>query len=276
VRYGIEVVPLGTYAEPGPVVELAVAAEAAGWEALAVWDHAHFWGGVGDPWVTLTAVAAATSRLRLVTAVCPLPRYSPHLLARSVHALAAFSGGRVTLGVGLGVEFDLGAFGELRDDRTRASMADEAQGLVTHWCNGETVTHTGRHYTSAGTQIASRPTQSPRVPVWVGGSSRPALRRATRWDGWVIGSIDEAQNVTFPPENVAKDLAYLRSFGPHEGFDVSGERCHLRRLARSGSRLRRGGCDLVVRVAVRRARVARADAGAGDRWAAGVRLAGQR
>jgi alkanesulfonate monooxygenase SsuD/methylene tetrahydromethanopterin reductase-like flavin-dependent oxidoreductase (luciferase family) len=208
--------------------------------------------------------------------VCPLPRYSPHLLARSVHALAAFSGGRVTLGVGLGVEFDLGAFGELRDDRTRASMADEALGLVTHWCNGETVTHTGRHYTSAGTQIASRPTQSPRVPVWVGGSSRPALRRATRWDGWVIGSIDEAQNVTFPPENVAKDLAYLRSFGPHEGFDVSGERCHLRRLARSGSRLRRGGCDLVVRVAVRRARVARADAGAGDRWAAGVRLAGQR
>ena len=166
-------------------------------------------------------MAAATSRLRLVTTVCPLPRYPPQLVARSVHALDAFSGGRFTLGVGLGVELDLDPFGEPHDARTRAAMADEALDLITRWCNGETVTHAGPHYTSTGTQIASGPTQSPRVPVWVGGSSHPALRRAARWDGWVIGSIDETQTVTFPPENVANALAYLRSFGPHERFDVA-------------------------------------------------------
>ncbi len=221
MRYGVEVVPLGPYAEPGPVVELAVAAEAAGWEALAVWDHCTFPGGVGDPWVTLTAVAAATSRLRLVTAVSPVPRYTPQLLARSVHALDAFSGGRVTLGAGLGVEFDLGAYGELRDGRVRAAMTDEALSLVTRLCNGEVVTWSGPHCTAAGAQVAARATQSPRVPVWIGGSSRPALRRAARWDGWVIGSVDETARVVYPPENVAADLAYLLAQGPHAGFDVA-------------------------------------------------------
>jgi len=221
VRYGIEVVPLGAYAEPGPVVELAVASEAAGWEALAVWDHCTFWGGVGDPWVTLTAVAAATSRLRLVTAVSPIPRYTPQLLARSVHALDAFSGGRVTLGAGLGVDFDLAAYGELRPAAERAAMADEALSLVARLCNAETVTFAGAHHTVTGAQVASHATQSPRVPVWIGGSSRPALRRAARWDGWVIGSIDETQRVVYPPENVAADLTYLRAHGPHAGFDVA-------------------------------------------------------
>lgn len=221
MRYGIEVVPLGPCAEPGPVVELAVAAEAAGWEALAVWDHCTFWGGVGDPWVTLTAVAAATSRLRLVTAVSPVPRYPPQLLARSVHAVDAFSGGRVTLGAGLGVDFDLGAYGELRPARERAALADEALSLVTRLCNGEKVTFAGQHYTVTEAQVASRATQAPRVPVWIGGSSRPALRRAARWDGWVIGSIDETQRVVYPPENVAADLAYLRAQRPGAGFDVA-------------------------------------------------------
>lgn len=221
MRYGIEVVPFGEYAEPGPVVELAVAAEAAGWEALAIWDHAHFWGGVGDPWVTLTAVAAATSRLRLVTAVSPLPRYRPRAIARSLHALDAFSGGRATLGAGLGVREDLAPLGEFHDDRTRAAMTDEALELIVRWCNAETVTFTGEHYTAEGAQIVARPTQSPRVPVWIGGSSRPALRRAARWDGWVIGTIDETQRVVFPPENVAADFAYLLEQGPEDGFDVA-------------------------------------------------------
>ena len=119
VRYGIEVVPFGPYAEPGPVVELARAAEAAGWEALAIWDHCHFWGGVADPWVTLAAVACATERLRLVTDVVPVPRYRPHLLARSVHALDALSGGRVVLGAGLALGMPIAGRGGCRGWRRR-------------------------------------------------------------------------------------------------------------------------------------------------------------
>jgi alkanesulfonate monooxygenase SsuD/methylene tetrahydromethanopterin reductase-like flavin-dependent oxidoreductase (luciferase family) len=221
VRCGIEVVPFGAYAEPGPVVELAVAAEAAGWDALCIWDHCHFWGGVCDPWVALTAVAAATSRLRLITDVSPLPRYRPHMLARSLHALDAFSGGRVTFGAGLGVAEDLAPLGDDRDDRTRAAMTDEALDLVVRWCNAETITHEGVHYRADGAQVANRPTQTPRIPVWIGGWSRPALRRAARWDGWVVSAIDENQVVQFGPDRIADAVTYLREHGASEGFDVA-------------------------------------------------------
>ena len=221
MRYGIEVVPFGEYAEPAPVVELAVAAEAAGWNALCIWDHCHFWGGVGDPWVTLTAVAAATSRLRLVTDVVPVPRYRPHLLARTLHALDAFSGGRVTLGAGLGVKEDLDPLGDHAEDRTRAAMTDEALDLITRWCLGETVQHDGEHYRSDGTQIAARAVQDPRMPVWIGGWSRPALRRAARWDGWIMSAIDERQTVWFGPDRLAEAVGYLREQGAGPGFDVA-------------------------------------------------------
>ena len=221
MRYGIEVVPFGEYAEPGPVVELAVAAEAAGWEALCVWDHCHFWGGVGDPWVTLTAAAAATTHLRLVTDVVPVPRYRPHLLARSLHALDAFSGGRVTFGAGLGVKEDLEPLGDNADDHTRAAMTDEALDLITRWCQGESVQHAGEHYRSDGAQVAARSVQSPRMPVWIGGWSRPALRRAARWDGWIMSAIDEHQNVWFGPDRLAESVGYLREQGAAPGFDVA-------------------------------------------------------
>ena len=60
MQFGIEVVPFGPYSDPRPVVELAQAAEAAGWEAITLWDHVLFPYGAGDPWVTLAAVAATT------------------------------------------------------------------------------------------------------------------------------------------------------------------------------------------------------------------------
>ena len=203
------------------MVELAVAAEAAGWEALCIWDHCHFWGGVGDPWVTLTAVAAATRRLRLVTDVVPVPRYRPHLLARSLHALDAFSGGRVTFGAGLGVEEDLDPVGDHADDHTRAAMTDEALDLITRWCQGESVQHDGAHYRSDGTQIAARTVQDPRMPVWIGGWSRPALRRAARWDGWIMSAIDEHQTVRFGPDQLADAVGYLEEKGVGGAFDVA-------------------------------------------------------
>src|SRR5215212_10939323 len=74
MRHGVNVCTLGEYADPRLVVDLAGAAEEAGWESLFVWDHLGFTWGVpsGDPWVTLAAVAQATSRLRIGTAVTPL------------------------------------------------------------------------------------------------------------------------------------------------------------------------------------------------------------
>lgn len=210
MRYGIEVVPFGDYSDPREVVRLAQAAEAAGWEALALWDHVLFPAGAGDPWVTLAAVATATRRLKLITAVAPLPRYRPHLLARTLAALDILSEGRVIFGTGLGVAFDLAPFGDPTNAPTLAAMLDEGLELMTGLWAGEPLTHQGRFYQAEAARLVPTPVQRPRVPIWIGGDSPAALRRAARWDGWVIGTIDEQCQITKPPERVAEQVAALR------------------------------------------------------------------
>lgn len=225
MRYGIEVVPFGAYAEPAAVVELAVAAEAAGWEALSIWDHAHFWGGVADPWVTLAAVACRTSRLRLVVGVSPVPRYRPHLLARAVRTLDALSGGRVTLGAGLGVPEDLDPVGDGAPVAQRAATTDAALPLIARWYAGESVGALGPAASVApddgpGVQVCPGPVQD-HLPVWVGGHSTPALRRAARWDGWFAGCIDESQRILLGPERVAAAAGTLRELGAREDAAIA-------------------------------------------------------
>src|SRR3990172_9488132 len=97
MHYAIEVVTLGDYADPRRVVQFAQAAEDAGWEGLFVWDHLGFvWGApAGDPWVILSAVAQATRQLRLGTAVTPVPRRRPQVLANTLATLDVLSQGRL-------------------------------------------------------------------------------------------------------------------------------------------------------------------------------------
>lgn len=213
MHYGIEVVTLGEYADPRVVVRLARAAERAGWEGLFVWDHLGFaWGAPsGDPWVILAAAAMATERLKVGTGVTPLPRRRPHVLANTVATLDLLSGGRAILGVGLGgVPREYAAFGEQDDARERAAMLDEGLEVLNRLWSGETVSHQGRYYTVDGVALAPLPLQRPRVPIWVGGESRPALRRAARWDGWIIGGVDEQCRPTMTPEQMAEKLSYIQ------------------------------------------------------------------
>ncbi|HSM58591.1 MAG TPA: TIGR03619 family F420-dependent LLM class oxidoreductase [Candidatus Sulfomarinibacteraceae bacterium] len=213
MHFGIEVVTLGEYADPRLVVRLARAAEGAGWEALFVWDHLGFaWGAPsGDPWVILAAVAQATERLKVGTGVTPLPRRRPQVLANTVATLDLLSGGRAILGVGLGgVPREFAAFGEQDDARERAAMLDEGLDLLNRLWSGETVSHQGRYYTVDGVALAPLPLQRPRAPLWVGGDSRPALRRAARWDGWIVGGVDEECRPVITPAQLAEKLSYVQ------------------------------------------------------------------
>ena len=213
MHFGIEVVTLGEYADPRPVVRLARAAEAAGWEGLFIWDHLGFvWGAPsGNPWVILSAVAQATERLKLGTAVTPLPRHRPHVLANILATLDLLSGGRVILGVGLGgVAEEFTAFGEPADAKHRASLVDESLAVMTQLWSGQAVTHHGPHFTVKDVTLAPLPVQRPRIPIWVGGDSRPAYRRAARWDGWVIGGVNEQGNMTLTPTQMAEKVAAIR------------------------------------------------------------------
>jgi len=222
MRYGLSVCTLGEYADPRLVVELAVAAEAAGWESLFVWDHLGFAWGVpsGDPWITLAAVAQATSRMRIGTGITPLARRRPQVVANAVACLDLLSGGRVVLGAGLGgVPEEFTKFGEPDNSRVRAERLDEALQILTALWSGERVEHRGRHYTIDGVTLAPLPVQRPRVPVWIGGDSAPAKRRASRWDGWITAGDSEEGKMIISPDQIAVAIEGLERSS--DSFDVA-------------------------------------------------------
>lgn len=210
MHYGLEVIPFGRFSDPREVVKIAQVAEAAGWEGLWLWDHLVFPWAVGDPWITLAAVASATQSLQLITGVAPLPRYRPHLLARLMTSLDRLSGGRVIFGTGLGIPSDFTPFGEPESAKTRAAMTDEGLDLLTQLWSGEEVNHQGQFYQAQGVRFQPSPVQRPRIPIWIGGDSQAALRRAARWDGWIMGVIDEQCQVIKPPAQIAAQVATLR------------------------------------------------------------------
>jgi alkanesulfonate monooxygenase SsuD/methylene tetrahydromethanopterin reductase-like flavin-dependent oxidoreductase (luciferase family) len=210
MHFGLEIIPLGPYSNPPKVVELAQAAEAAGWEGIWLWDHILFPYGVGDPWITLAAVAGATTHLKLCTGVSPIPRYRPHLLARMLTSLDILSAGRVIFGTGLGVAFDFVPFGEASDDKTHAEMTDEGLELLSCYLSGEETTHHGKYYNADKVRLVPSPVQKPHIPVLVGGDSPAGMRRAARWDGWIMGTVDEQQKITKTPAQVASQVAYIR------------------------------------------------------------------
>ena len=209
MHYGIEVVPFGDLSDPRQVVQLAQAAEVAGWEGLWTWDHVLIPFGTGDPWVTLAAVAASTRSMKLCVGISPLPRYRPHLLARTLVGLDLLSGGRLIFATGLGIAADFEPFGEPAEAKTRAGMLDEGLGLLSRYLSGEEIHHSGKYYSADSARLVPTPLQKPHIPVWIGGGSKAALRRAARWDGWIMGTVNEKNVVTNPPEKIAGEVAYI-------------------------------------------------------------------
>ena len=262
MRHGLCVANIGAYADPRTVVELGGQAEAAGWEALLVWDHLGFvWGSpAADPWVTLAAVAARTTSLLLGTNVTPVARRRPHVLAHQVATLDVLSGGRVVFGAGIGgITSEFTAFGEDADARTRADQLDEGLEVLRRLWSGDRVDHHGRHYTVDGVTLAPRPAQE-QVPIWIGGNSARALRRAARFDGWAADTTNQ-EGMTKTPGDVERALVTVRE-ARRGSRRIRRCRDGTRGPGRSG-RLRRGGRDLVAGERPRQARERRGDARAG-------------
>jgi alkanesulfonate monooxygenase SsuD/methylene tetrahydromethanopterin reductase-like flavin-dependent oxidoreductase (luciferase family) len=210
VRYGIVMSNLDDYADPRQAVSLARAAEEAGWEGFFVWDHLGFvWGAPScDPWGVLSAIAVSTTRLKLGTAITPLARRRPHIVANTLASLDLLSGGRVIFGAGLGgVAKEFTAFGEPGDAKVRARMLDEGLTVVDGLWSGEPLTHHGQHYDVENVSLA--PLQRPRIPIWIGGEGAPALRRAARWDGW-LAPATSPDGMAKDPERIAEMIAEIQ------------------------------------------------------------------
>jgi Luciferase-like monooxygenase len=234
LNYGF-VVPFGDAAD---VAELAALGEEHGWDALFVAEGV--WGV--DAWVTLTAAALATRRLRVGTLLTPVPRVKPWDLASRVGTLDRLSNGRVVLGAGLGALHDGWTAFERDEGRaTRVKKLEEGLAIYDGLMRGQPFSYRGEMYQVSPTTfgVPDPPVQKPRPPVWLVGAyvpgreKQPSLARAARWDGLLPQRVNrdeppaEVPGEVKPqsPDDLAEIVTRVRAFReaaglPWAGYDV--------------------------------------------------------
>jgi probable F420-dependent oxidoreductase len=148
-----------------------------------------------DPMVCLSFAAAATTTIGLATGVLLLPEHNPVIIAKQAASLDKLSGGRFTLGVGIGwsrEEFDaLGVPFERRGART----ADYVAAMRTIW-RDDIASHAGEFTNFTAIRVNPKPVRGGRIPVMLGGNSEAALRRVAQWgDGWYGFNLHDADDV---------------------------------------------------------------------------------
>ncbi len=175
---------------PAEIVDLAVAAEAAGFDGVTVSDHFHPWqdnqGHAGHAWLALAAIGQRTRRLMLGTGVtCPSYRYHPAGVAHAFATLGALYPGRVFLGLGTGEALnELSAGGGWGPFAERAARLSEAIRLIRHLWTGDWVDFEGRFFRAQSARLYDLP-PSP-VPVYVAASGPRSARIAgAEGDGWI-------------------------------------------------------------------------------------------
>lgn len=140
-----------------------------------------------SPYVFGAAVAARTKRLRISSGVALAPFYHPVRLAEDLAVLDNISNGRVDFAPGLGyLPWEAEAYGFALRDRGR--IADEVLEIVRRLWTGEAVNFSGEFHTISGARCRPLPVQKPGIPIFVGGSGPPGLRRAARLGDGYIGT----------------------------------------------------------------------------------------
>ncbi|HMQ24523.1 MAG TPA: TIGR03619 family F420-dependent LLM class oxidoreductase [Acidimicrobiales bacterium] len=209
------------------LLPIARAAEAAGWDAISVPDSVffpehvsagypytadgqRFWPADApwpDPWVAIPAMAAVTERLSFYTNVLKVGIREPLLVAKTVTSTAAMFEGRIGIGVGLSwIPEEFAWLGQ--EMKTRGKRLDEAIEILRACLAGGWVEHHGRHYDFDRLMMAPAPSEP--VPLYVGGHSEPALKRAARLgDGWIA--------VQVTPEEIAETVPKLHAYRDEYG-----------------------------------------------------------
>ena len=229
MRYGLDVSIAGEFADVRQLATLAEEAEQAGWDGLFVWDILYAEGqmrsAVVDPWIALAAIALHTQRMRIGAMLTPLPRRRPWVVARQAATLDHLSGGRLVFGAGLGYQaLDFTPFGEEFDLHARAERLDEALDIITGLWSGEPISLAGRHYQLTDAQMLPRPLQQPRIPIWlaVGWPRRAPLRRAARYDGVYVMTVNQVTGASISPDDVAQITSLIHAQRQRtEPFDIA-------------------------------------------------------
>jgi alkanesulfonate monooxygenase SsuD/methylene tetrahydromethanopterin reductase-like flavin-dependent oxidoreductase (luciferase family) len=215
MKFGLDVPTTGAYADARVQAQLALEAEAAGWDGFFLWDTLLGSEAIIDPWIALTAIALHTSHIKIGLLALPLPRHRPWLVAGQLANLDQLSSGRMICTVGLGYsESIFTSFGEEGSTLVRAKKLDEGLQILTGLWGNEPFSFEGEYYTVKEVMLHSKPIQSPRIPLWVvgGWTRRASLRRAASFDGACLDGMNiETGEVVHTVEEFRECVAYVRS-----------------------------------------------------------------
>ena len=236
VTFGTSLPSRGEMAGPEQLRNVAQRAEALGYDHVWVSDHIilpkkvdsfypYAEDGVAtfkpdepyyEPLSALNFIAGCTQRVRLGTHVLIIPYRNPVLTAKILSTLDVLSGGRVILGAGVGwMEEEFQAMG-LDTYKERGAVTDEYLQVYKELWTKEDASFDGKYYQISDTGFEPKPVQKPHPPVWIGGHSGPAVRRAAKYgDGWMpIGLRPPA---ILEPEELAGKIARLRKLTVEAG-----------------------------------------------------------
>lgn len=218
VQIGIHLPQFGRAASADAITRAARAAEALGFADVWVSDHIAIPAAqdypspyLYDPLLSLTWAAAATERVGLGTSVLVVPQHNALALANSLASLDALSGGRVTVGAGVGwSEAEFAALGQSFADRGRRT--DEMIDVLRACWGPDPVTFHGEFVHLDAMKVLPKPAHD--IPIWIGGSSEVSyVRAATRGDGFHAIGLD--------PAGAAKVVERLRRDHPEPSFTIS-------------------------------------------------------
>ncbi len=238
IEFGLSTLSRGTLVSRAAYLQVAQAAERAGFAFLSVNDHVIVPGQLGsaypytqggawaaaehghcfDQLTTLAFLAGCTSRIKLLTSVMVVPHRPPIAAAKMLATIDVLSGGRLLLGVGAGwmkEEFALlGApFAQ------RGTVTNEYLEAFKALWTQQRPTYAGSHVNFADVIFEPKPIQKPHPPIWVGGESPAALRRAVKLgDAWYPGNNSQTEPLD-TPARLATAIASLRRLAQTAGRD---------------------------------------------------------
>lgn len=206
-------------------VSLARAIEERGFHSLAIAEHTHIpasresaYPGGGelpdvyyktlDPFVTLAAAAAVTSKIELFTGIALLIQRDPITTAKEAASIDHLSGGRFVFGVGAGWNIE-----EMRnhgtDPKTRGGRLDESIEAIKALWTTEPAEYHGKHIDFDASYFRPKPVQKPHPPIYIGGNSDATVKRVIRHDaGWISNPL--------PVDQLTKRIGQLREGAGHD------------------------------------------------------------
>jgi probable F420-dependent oxidoreductase len=206
-------------------VSLARAIEERGFESLAIAEHTHIpasresaypMGGelpsiyyrTLDPFVTLAAAAAVTSKIDLVTGIALLIQRDPIITAKEAASIDLISGGRFVFGVGAGWNLEeLSNHGT--DPKTRGALLDERIEAIKELWTKEPAEYHGKYVDFDSSFLRPKPVQKPHPPIYIGGDSNATVKRVIRHDaGWISNPL--------PVERLAQRINEMRDGAGHD------------------------------------------------------------